>query len=236
MDCTKKVDFYPWIEDAIEKMVDKGMFYYSEKNISTYDNILDKELQCFFNIIQILRLLMKTGKKEYILEHANRKKLEKYIKFGLMAYTIEKKYETEILDLSKISLEHINFSKTNLTRTNMQMVNLSHANLYNANLSGINLQKANLKNSHLEKTNLKDTNLEDAHLEGAHLEQTNFVGAILQETNFDETDLNGAIFDVNQIKKLKKKYKDDYLKGVWVYINDTNQTMSYEEYNKSNEK
>ncbi|MCI9229249.1 MAG: hypothetical protein HFG86_14735, partial [Dorea sp.] len=54
----KKNRFYGWWEETVAKMMEKGMFYYTNKNINYYENIISKECQCFKNIFKILRLFL----------------------------------------------------------------------------------------------------------------------------------------------------------------------------------
>ena len=61
-----KEKFYRWWEEAVESMINYGMFYCAEGEICNYRNIMDKEVQCFLNLIKILRLIFKTSKKQYI--------------------------------------------------------------------------------------------------------------------------------------------------------------------------
>lgn len=162
LDYRKRPYFYQWWERAVEKMMDKGMFYFSGKNIRCFENIIDKEIQCFLNLMKILRLILKTSTREYMLENADKEQLEKYIRLRLVACRMEERYGAEILDLSNVFLVGINLSGADL-----KMVNLFRANLSRANLSGTDLSRKDLR-----EVNLKGANLEGTNLEGANIENT----------------------------------------------------------------
>ena len=91
MDYQKKESFYQWWENAVEKMIGNGMFYYSEGEICNYRNIIDKEVECFLNLVKILRLILKTSKRKYILRNVDKTQLEKYIRFRLAFCRMEMK-------------------------------------------------------------------------------------------------------------------------------------------------
>lgn len=85
----KKIEkFYKWCEGIFVKMLDKGMLYYSKKNICHYSNIMYKEMICFVNMTIIIRIIFKEcrlqGKDnsfniEYILEDETKEPFIRYL-------------------------------------------------------------------------------------------------------------------------------------------------------------
>jgi len=85
----KKIEkFYKWCEGIFVKMLDKGMLYYSKKNICHYSNIMYKEMICFVNMTIIIRIIFKEcrlqGKDnsfniEYILEDEPKEPFIRYL-------------------------------------------------------------------------------------------------------------------------------------------------------------
>lgn len=247
----KKV--YQWWEDALDKMMEVGMFYYTEKNIINYENVIRKEVNCFLNFLTILRLLLETSEKKYMLEKADKKYLIRYIKYSVDENALigshEKIVGTRNIDLSCISLSdtHQSDYESILTGINLVFVDLSGANLSkmhlsNGNLKGSNLRyadltRANLRRTYLEKADLKYANLTGAdlretNLRGADLRRTNLRGADLRDAdlkgaNLKGTDLNGAIFDETQASSLGMKYN---LNSTYIYDNDDMKILSYKEY------
>lgn len=184
----KRECFYQWWENAIDYMMGYGMFYYTSSNIKDYKAIIDKEIQCFYNLIKILKLLQETCKRKYILADANKKQLEKYIRFRLIMRRIEANYRTEIFDLSNFNLEGINFSGEDL-----RQVSLSKAKLNNANLSKTDLREQDLRETDLEKANLEEANLVGANLVGANLMEAKLCDAQLDTSRWNLRDIIGIL-------------------------------------------
>lgn len=196
--------FYQWWEEAVEKMIDNGMFYYAGGNIQDYKSIIDEEICCFSNLVKILRLILKTSKKKYMLENADKKKLERYIRFKLATCRMEERNGVEIFNLSGISLAGINLSGADLKMANLQGANLSMANLRKTDLSGQNLQGANLQGANLEETKLQETDLRWADL----------TGVILGWTSLQGTNIEGSIWTRDGIKKSLPQLKE----AIFTYI------------------
>lgn len=211
-DTIKRKEFYQWWEEAVEKMIVNGMFYYTGEKIQNYNNIIDKEILCFLNLVKILKLLLTTSKSKYMFENANKGQLEKYIRFGLAKCRMEERHGTEIFNLSKIFLVGINLSGADIKMANLQGANLRGANLSKTDLSGKNLREMDLRGTKLEETNLERANLRGSDLAGINLRCAN-----LQDTVFDE----------NQIFYLKDKYSLDNSK---IYVFDEKKVISYESY------
>ncbi len=215
LDSAKKEKFYSWWENAVSKMIESGMFFYTKRNIQNYGNIISKECQCFVNLMRILRLLFDTGKMKYIMGNVNNKKLEKYVRLyiietewirkniPLITADIEEQVmqDTDLqglnlaeMDLQGVTLVRVNLEKTNLEKANLERANLERANLHSSYLVDVNLRKANLKkanleDANLEKANLKEANLFDANLTRANLYGANLYGATLTGVNLTEVNL-----------------------------------------------
>ncbi len=209
----KKEVFYQWWESAVKKMIEKGMFFYTNRNERIYTNIVDKEIQCFYNLIKILYLLLeKTSQKKYILEDVDKEQLEKYIRFRLEVCKMEARYGAEIFNLSKISLIGINLSGVDFSGTNLNGANLSEANLSRANFS---------------RMRMKETNFQGADLSYANMNETNLAETNLSKVNLSDADLRKATFSEIQFKYLREKYN---LEGTYIQMSKGGDTISYEEY------
>lgn len=137
----KKAEFYLWWETAVEKMMNVGMFYYTNKNIQEYCDIISKEAICFTNFIEILRLLQSTGTKKYILQDVNIIRMEKYIRLTLSDFSDKEK----AVDLSKLSLMNLN-----LVGVDFGQANLKYTDLSSADLRGAILDRANFAGTKLD--------------------------------------------------------------------------------------
>jgi len=238
----KQGQFYPWWEKSIEKMMKMGMFYYT-KRTSNYLNIFAKETQCFNNLIEILRLLFDTNRKQYILGDVDHVLFMRYIKHSLIECRIiywkgmeidntEQVCDRYVLDLSRLNLTRANLTRTNLNGTDLRWTdlsnsNLSNSNLGNSNLSNSNLSNSNLSNSNLSNSNLSNSNLGNSNLSNSDLRKVNLRGVYLSRANLRGANLRGAIFDEKQIAYLEKEYN---FNGTSVYIEETDEIISYEEY------
>jgi uncharacterized protein YjbI with pentapeptide repeats len=212
----KQALFYQWWEKVVEKMMKMGMFYYTKKT-ANYINIFAKEIQCFNNIIEILRLIFCASKNRYMLENADQVLLMRYIKHALVERRIlyiddmeidaERVCNGNVLDLSQLNLIKVNFEMCNLSTINLSEVNLkystlrlailSKANLERADLEGADLSEANLMQTNLKKTDLSKANLtladlSKANLEGANLKSADLSGVCLEGANLKSADLSGA--------------------------------------------
>jgi len=155
----KQKNFYEWLDNSVCKMIDVGMFFYTNKNISNYENIIEKELICFKNLIIILQLLLDLCAKKFILQNANTKMLRKYIfLFGLK----NKEYNLSRIYLKNINLKNVNLSNKNMSKSYLEEANLERALSTRTNLEGSYLKRANLERANLEKANLKEANLKEA--------------------------------------------------------------------------
>lgn len=204
----KKDRFYDWWEKTVAKMMDKGMFYYTDKIINYYENIISKECQCFINLIKMLNLISFTSKEKNILKEADKNKLEKYIKHclsegsdkcrkwklykELQEMLDDKLHMNRGIDLSKMYLSEMDFSGMDLQDINLSEVNLSKANLDMAYLWRVNLKRANLEETSLEQSNLSEAFLGHANLKGTNLKNANLSNASLVGANLEGVNLKGA--------------------------------------------
>ncbi len=180
----KKKCLYVWLEGTVGKMLDAGMLYYTRQNIKEYRNVLEKEIICFLNLLDILRLFLDFSEREYILQDVHQRQLLLYIRYATSFITIEKAYHN--INLSKVDL-----SKADLRGTIMRGAYLSKANLSGAILSNIDLSMPDLTDAEFElcitkldyskfynTTNLAGADLRGADLKGANLRTVNLTGTI----------------------------------------------------------
>ena len=168
----KKNQFYPWLEGTVEKMLDAGMLYYTEKNIKEYSNVIEKELNCFLNLLGVLRLFVVFSDREYILQDVGKKQKELYVRYLIVLSSIKSEFRINLSNtyLSGVNLSGVNLSEVNLVEANLEEANLKGANLKGAILDGANLIGANLKGADLVKAELSGANLEKTNLSGAYID------------------------------------------------------------------
>ncbi len=201
----KKQKFYQWWEDSVHKMVKNGMFYYTEKGVFDYKDILDKEINCFFNLTKILRLLRITDKdKLYIMESFKMSSLRRYLKY----YYIECENICKEAELSNISFKNMELVNANFSRAKLKEVNLQGANLQGAILQKSNLQGANIERANLSEANLSEANLSEANLNNSVLNRSNFHKACLTGANLNAACLLFANLSEANLKKVKLRDTD----------------------------
>lgn len=212
MDHEKKKRFLLWWEMSVGIMMDTGMFYYTKRNIQDYRNIINREINCFMNLIDLLRLISHICKEKYIMERINKVQLQRYIKYLSIEYEISK--------YDQFFHKNIMILKLDLMNMNLSELNLCGLNFSSANLMDTNLRKANLRRVDFKKANLRGADLEGADLRGANLEEA--VG--LKDAN-----IKGAIFDERQVKYLQGICS---LLGTKVFDNEIGSVIRYEQYCK----
>ena len=246
----KQKRFYQWWENAVYLMMENGMFYYTEKGVSFFKNIIAAECRCFLNLLEILRLLMCIDNRTYIMENAKGELVEKYIKCCCIEY---KRFSNDkIMDLSKMFLQKVNLKGIQLKGICLNQVNLERTDLVNADLSKLALLKADLAYADLRGANLEDAALMEADLRGADLTRANLYGAKLDAAKLvgadlkkadlrgidltgayiEEVYLNGALMDDYQVPHFEKKLN---LHDVKIFINKTKEIVNYDEYCGSKE-
>ena len=212
MNNEKKSIFYRWWETAVLKMMKEGMFYHTPffptNQTERYflKNNLEKEVQCFSNLIEILRLLLCTSNREYIMQDSDSDCLEEYIRHCSKVYKkktqlkrdrwfqYRKDSDLSGLNLSKmflakLNLEGINLEGADLRDTDLHDTELNGANLTGAKLNGANLVDVKLKRTILSNVDLTNTDLTNAQLQGADLTSADLTNANLTEANLIGADL-----------------------------------------------
>lgn len=233
----KKSEFLQWWESAVGKMMDVGMFYFTKKSVQDYRNIINKEINCFLNLLEILRSLLKIDKENYIKLDAEKEIVKKYIRICGIARN--EKVNLTKLYLNNIDLNGADLAKVNLANGYLASADLQNANLYDANLKEAILLSANLKRAELREADLSGANLKAAILEKADLKGTKLIGANLKGADLrgaelegidlNEAELSMVFFDEEQVEYLCSKYD---LRGIRVYIKTKRDVISYTEYCK----
>ena len=198
----KTLDFLEWWEEIFQKMLSKGMFYYTKKTVGYYNNIINQEIICFLNMLKIVRLIFEISNTQYMLDNVDKNLISKYIKY----YGIEVESFMclpEQLDLSRCNLYGIDLTKVNAVNWKFNDSKLSMAKLQDMDLTG---------------SNFENTILESASMILSNISNINLIGA----------DIKGIFFDSNQVVELEKNYD---LKGSKIYIIDKKKIVMYEEYN-----
>jgi Uncharacterized low-complexity proteins len=187
LDIEKKKNFYQWWESTANKMMESGMFYYTKRSIQDYEDIIEKETRCFLNLLEILRLLLPTTNRKYIMERCDVYKIRKYIglgQWGNYSGLFLKEADLKGMNLHKLNLEEVCLRGANISRTD-----LIEANLYKADLVGANISRAYLKGAELGETKLIEANLFGADLSGTVLNRAKLNGADLSGVKLIETKL-----------------------------------------------
>lgn len=130
-------------------------------------------------------------------------------------------------NLSQASLLGANLRVTNLLAADLTEANLLGVDLIKANLSRANLSGADLSGADLTMANLHGADLTEANLSGVDLRETHLINADLRQVKIEGADLKGVTLDDRQVKYLEKTYD---LHQVNVWMNDTNEAISYAEY------
>ena len=160
----KRNQFYIWLEGTVGKMMDAGMLYYTEKNIKEYRNVIEKEINCFSNLLKVLRLFFDFSDRKYFLQDTNKERCGFYIRYWI---------ETENRKLAARIAEYIGLASLgqtlrgpNLSKMDLSGVDLSGVDLSGANLSEICLRGANLSGADLGRADLSEADLRGANLSG----------------------------------------------------------------------
>lgn len=194
LDSNRRQGFYKWWENSVENMMSNGMFYYTERKIQEFNNIIKKELRCFLNIACIFASLHSISENKYVMINIDREILEKYIKYSFIefGYVNEEKVGTEEIYLNYIDLREINLNVIDLRGSNFNRANLVGIKLTRANLSETKLSRVNFSGAKLSRAILKLSDLRESNLNGVDLRGGNLRGANLSKVNMSETDLRGA--------------------------------------------
>ncbi len=199
----KKNQFYLYLEEAFDKMLGAGMLYYTGKSIKEYRNVIEKEMKCFLNFMDVLRLFLDFTERKYILQDIDKEKAMLYIRY-LISYKKWGKIGNVSLDLRKIDLCKLDLSEIDLSEGD-----LSGVNLRGADLSGIILKGGNLRRADLREANLSRADLSRADLGGADLSWADLSGADLRGT-----DLGGA--NLSRADLSRANLREEYLCKVYL--------------------
>lgn len=190
--------FYLWWETAFDKMIKVGMFYYTKKNIQVYEDIWYKEVNCFFNMIKILRLLRGIGSVKYILEKVNGYVLEKYTKHCIIEYD---KCNFNNCCFEQANFTEVNFENSSLRETNLKKSNLERANLKNVDMGGADLRGADLRGAYLKNAIFRNADLNlsiwrknDIRKIKRQLRSANFENIIIEEWGEQKKINRGELF------------------------------------------
>ncbi len=209
-------DKYDIVSNTFNLMIEDGMTYYTGE---CYRNVIDCELRVFYNMLEIIHL----WERDY---YDFEEKINYYIKtcqnmFGVNLIRLTLRGA----ELSRIDLRGAYLSEAKLAGTRLRGTILSKLNL-----RGVDLSKADLRRANLSRTDLREANLIESNLSKADLRGTDLRGANLNKANLRGAYLNKATFDEKQVSNLKRIFN---LKGIRVYIEKTQETISYEEYCKT---
>ena len=199
----KKCQFYVWMEQTVGKMMDAGMLYYTGRNINEYKNVIEKEIKCFVNLLDVLRLFLDYSDRKYIMQDINQEQKYFYIchlvdtDFRDLSKTYLRGVDLKVANLREADLREADLREADLREADLIVANLSGADLSGADLSGANLKGANLivadlSGADLIVANLKGANLSGADLSGANLKGANLKGANLKGANLIGVNLSGA--------------------------------------------
>ena len=204
----KKNQFYIWLEETFGKMLDVGMLYYTEENIKEYKNVIEKELKCFLNFLDILRMFVVFSDQKYILQYVDQKQLIFYLRC-LTGFVNNKREFT--IDLSKTYLLEADLREVNLRRVDIQAANLIGADLRQAKLVGSDIRGAKLIRANLKEANLAGADIRRADITGADFIGADITGADIREANLTGANLTGADITGADIceAKLTRAYLDE---------------------------
>lgn len=197
----KRCDLSDITREVFDIMLQDGMtYYFIKEQKAPLLNIIDREMNIFFNMLEIIHLW------NIDLQYVN-KKIEIYLQYNRH---------------SGLNLKGVYLNEANLRRAKLEGANLRRAKLEGANLGGADLFGAQLERAQLERANLNG-----AILKGADLRRANFVGAQLGGADLNVANLYKSIFDEKQIEILYEIYD---LSLSCVFLPETNETISYQEY------
>lgn len=142
----KRTKFYKWWESAINNMMEHGMFYYTEQSIELFDKVIFKEINCFINLLRLLRGIVCISNNLYIMEYVEQRYLHRYILY----YIIENNIRNKIFDISALIEQFLEpIGRPSIVeindRVDLSMIDLKKINFFGLDLKYVDLTKANLK-------------------------------------------------------------------------------------------
>ena len=225
-------DKFDIINESFDLMLQDGMTYHTG---ICYKNSMDCEMNVFANMLEIIHMWDK-DKLEFNNAVVN------YIQYNKRQKLNLKKFDLEEADLSESYLREADLRQSylreaylrqadlreaDLRETYLRQADLREAYLRQADLREAYLREAYLREAYLRQADLREAYLRQADLREADLRQADLRQADLREADLREADLSEAILDENQVEYLEKKYN---LRGVKIYLDQTKETISYEEY------
>lgn len=222
LDILENIDnFYSFLENTIELMIEDGMTYYLEEKEK---NILKCEENIFTSLMTLIHIIfnLQKGKKNnisYIFNNLeNRVNLSKQI-LNCRNY---------IKDLSFINLIGTNLRGAylrgaDLRNADLRGADLTVAYLTNADLKGTYLTSAYLTGAYLTGADLRDADLRGANLTNAYLRGANLIGADLSDAKFNK-------INIREIEKQKDVVKN--INDCYVYDEKSETYLKYLEYKK----
>lgn len=190
-----QVSFYEWLEQSVNLMLTNGMYFYTKN--SQIKNIILKELRCFENLSEILRLLVEISEKKYIYEYVDKEALEKYIIFC----TIKNSSRKRILGFENLNLSIMCLREINLQKLDLMQTNFKGADLTDSKLRECNLKQSNFQNAILERADLREADLREADLREADLREADLRGAKVADS--EKFDIDGKNYKSAILKNAK---------------------------------
>lgn len=162
--------FYNWWEIAFKKLLDNGMFYYTDKKIECFKNIIYEEITCFYNMIVFLRIIYEIARGDskeykYILEGTDKKSLIMYIKYYSALSDTEKLWDKG-LDLSYFDLKEVELVNVKANWWDFNHANLSNARFRYIGLMTTNFEEANLDNAFVTNSYISNMDRKEAKMQG----------------------------------------------------------------------
>lgn len=199
LDNKQQKKFGQWWKETIYLMTEFGMFYFSNKEISNFKNIISKEVRCFLNLLKISQVLNEIVDMKNIWNNGDG--IERYIKYCVIELE-GKKINLSNFILDKIELKGANLSNAILRGTHLEEAHLEGANLTFADLRGADLRGAYLSGGELRGAEVIKVDLSEADLRGASL-----AGAVMSKIRLLGTHLDNSIWDEKHIIELRSELK-----------------------------
>ena len=232
-DSIKGINLANITKEVFNIMLRDGMAYYAEKK---YKDIIRREMNIFSSMLEVVCIwngkLGELDNKIVFYLQCNRRH-----KLNLRGVNLSTMYPTmnssSKLDLKKVYLREANLQETDLRNVDLSGADLVGADLRRANLSEAEVAGADLRGAKLNMTNFRNANLIGADLGRADLYEIDLREADINKINLFEPCFNEVFLDEKQIEYLDEKYD---LIGSRVYIFETKEIISYNEYRSRKQK
>ena len=196
----KKNHFYIWLEKTVGKMFDMGMLYFTGGNIKDYRKVIEKELKCFSNLLDVLRLFLDYSDREYILQDVDQEQVLIYIRY-LMSIA---KVRADV----RIDLNGVDLSEADLSGANLKGAYLGGADLSGADLSGADLREASLGGTDISRANLRDADLRGIYLSEEEAGCLSLTEVYLRLIGEETADISRSYLRESKLKKTNLKEAD----------------------------